>query len=180
MDLGDAYAHFQVSDRSVALDPAVLDSLLSTYDMGTSERARMEKAHALIQQDQAERFGNRPANASMPVVRRNNYPLDSWPVGLRNIGNTCYLNSVLQFLFTIKPLRDLILNCEEHLQDPSPEALKDKKVGRMAVTPERVKTAQKCLYVVNICKYILTLPSRPRVAHLFRAYDYCTYRYGTT
>ncbi|EOA89752.1 ubiquitin-specific protease ubp2 [Exserohilum turcicum] len=143
MDLGDAYAHFQVSDRSVALDPAVLDSLLSTYDMGTSERARMEKAHALIQQDQAERFGNRPANASMPVVRRNNYPLDSWPVGLRNIGNTCYLNSVLQFLFTIKPLRDLILNCEEHLQDPSPEALKDKKVGRMAVTPERVKTAQK-------------------------------------
>ncbi|EUC39377.1 hypothetical protein COCCADRAFT_122 [Bipolaris zeicola 26-R-13] len=143
MDLGDAYAHFQVSDRSVALDPAVLDSLLSTYELGTSERARMEKAHALIQQDQTQRFGNRPANAPMPIVRRNNYPLESWPVGLRNIGNTCYLNSVLQFLFTIKPLRDLILNCEDHLQDPSPEALKDKKVGRMAVTPERVLTAQK-------------------------------------
>lgn len=117
MDLGDAYAHFNVSDRSVPLDPAVLDSLLGTYDIGTSERTRMEKAHALIQRDQAERFGNQPAAATMPVVRRNNYPLDSWPVGLRNIGNTCYLNSVLQFLFTIKPLRDLILNCEKISRD---------------------------------------------------------------
>ncbi|USP73273.1 hypothetical protein yc1106_00547 [Curvularia clavata] len=160
MDLGDAYAHFQVSDRSVALDPAVLDSLLSTYELGTNERARMEKAHALIQQDQTQRFGNRPANSPMPIVRRNNYPLDSWPVGLRNIGNTCYLNSVLQFLFTIQPLRDLILNCDMHLQDPSPEALKDKKVGRMAVTPERVLTAQKFVHELRaFFEHMITAPT---------------------
>ncbi|KAI2483302.1 hypothetical protein Ptr902_05619 [Pyrenophora tritici-repentis] len=143
MDLGDAYAAFNVADRSVALDPAVLESVLSTYDIGSNERERMERACALIQQDQSQRFDNQPSNSSMPVMRRNNYPLETWPVGLRNIGNTCYLNSVLQFLFTIKPLRELILNCEHHMQDISPEALKDKKVGRIAVTAERVVTAQK-------------------------------------
>ena len=148
MDIGDAYAAFNVADRSVSLDPAVLESVLSTYDIGSSERERMERACALIQRDQSQRFGDQPSNSSMPVVRRNNYPLDTWPVGLRNIGNTCYLNSVLQFLFTIKPLRDFILDCEKHMQDPSPEALKGKKVGRMAVTPERVLTAQRCKYAL--------------------------------
>jgi ubiquitin carboxyl-terminal hydrolase 25/28 len=155
MDLGDAYAAFNVSDRSVALDLAVLESTLDLYDSG--DRARMEKAYALIQQDQIQRYGNKSPNSSLPEVRRNNYPLETWPVGLRNIGNTCYLNSVLQFLFTIKPLRDLILNCEEHMQDPSPEALKDKKVGRMAVTADRVVVAQKCQYVPRdpYVKYLL-------------------------
>ncbi|KAJ3119387.1 ubiquitin-specific protease ubp2 [Nowakowskiella sp. JEL0407] len=31
------------------------------------------------------------------------------PVGLCNIGNTCYLNSLLQYYFSLRPLRDLIL-----------------------------------------------------------------------
>ncbi|KAI4664957.1 uncharacterized protein J4E79_003256 [Alternaria viburni] len=141
MDLGEAYALFQQPDRTVKLELAVLGSLVSTYDVGSSERARMETAYKLIENDQSQRFGDNHVNPS--PARRNKYPLDSWPVGLRNIGNTCYLNSVLQFLFTIKPLRDLILNCEKYLQDLSPESLKNKKVGRMWVTAERVLTAQK-------------------------------------
>ncbi|KAK9465844.1 hypothetical protein V1512DRAFT_276956 [Lipomyces arxii] len=35
---------------------------------------------------------------------------DTNPVGLWNIGNTCYLNSLLQYYFTIKPLREMILS----------------------------------------------------------------------
>jgi ubiquitin carboxyl-terminal hydrolase 25/28 len=144
MDLGDAYALLNVPDRSVATNLEVLDSALMAA-METGNRQKYEKAYALILKDQAERFNNRPENSSLQE-KRNNYPLDTWPVGLRNIGNTCYLNSVLQFLFTIKPLRDLILNCEEYMQDPSPEALKGKIVGRTAVSVDRVLTAQKCQY----------------------------------
>lgn len=39
--------------------------------------------------------------------------LDQSPAGLNNIGNTCYLNSLLQYYFVIKPLRDYILNFNE-------------------------------------------------------------------
>ncbi|QPG93659.1 hypothetical protein C2857_001529 [Epichloe festucae Fl1] len=39
------------------------------------------------------------------------------PVGLHNIGNTCYLNSLLQYLFTVKPIRDIVFNYD-HVKLP--------------------------------------------------------------
>jgi ubiquitin carboxyl-terminal hydrolase 25/28 len=145
MDLGEAYALFNVPDRSVAIDLSVLDSGLLFVEPG--DRQKYEKAHALILQDQAERFNNKPEHSNFSKARHNYHPLETWPVGLRNIGNTCYLNSVLQFLFTIKPLRDLILDCEKYMQDPAPEALKGKIVGYSAVTVDRVLVAQQCQYI---------------------------------
>ncbi|KAF1843760.1 ubiquitin C-terminal hydrolase-like protein [Cucurbitaria berberidis CBS 394.84] len=141
MDVGEAYALFQVDNRTLALDLDVLKTTVDVANPGDVEK--LQKAFAIIQQDQAQNHNNRIVGASQPEARRNSYPLETWPVGLRNIGNTCYLNSVLQFLFTIKPLRELILKCDEYMEDPSPDALKDKKVGRTVVTADRVITAQK-------------------------------------
>lgn len=143
MDVGEAYALFSVDNRTLPLD---LDVLKTTVDIAIpGDVEKLQKAFAIIQQDQAQNFDNRINNPNRPAeARRNSYPLETWPVGLRNIGNTCYLNSVLQFLFTIKPLREMILNCDEYFQDPSPEALMEKKVGRAVVTVDRVVTAQKC------------------------------------
>ncbi|CCH59935.1 hypothetical protein TBLA_0C01200 [Henningerozyma blattae CBS 6284] len=35
------------------------------------------------------------------------------PIGLKNLGNTCYLNATLQCLFRIEPLREMILNYKQ-------------------------------------------------------------------
>jgi len=143
MDVGEAYALFNVDNRAVALDLDVLKTTVDIANPGDVEK--LQKAFMIIQQDQAQNFNNRTDNLNqLAEARRNSYPLETWPVGLRNIGNTCYLNSVLQFLFTIKPLREMILNCDDYLQDPSPEALANKMVGRSAVTADRVLTAQRC------------------------------------
>jgi ubiquitin C-terminal hydrolase len=32
-------------------------------------------------------------------------------VGLKNFGNTCYMNSMLQVLNSLKPFRNLIMKC---------------------------------------------------------------------
>lgn len=40
-------------------------------------------------------------------------PPQDWPTGLDNIGNTCYLNSLLQYYFSIKPVRETILSFRE-------------------------------------------------------------------
>jgi ubiquitin carboxyl-terminal hydrolase 25/28 len=143
MDLSEAYALFDISamDDRKNVDLSVLQSLMVVAP--PSDVAKLEKAFALVQHDQAQNYNNKDEQPKEPGSRVNDFPLETWPVGCRNNGNTCYLNSVLQFLFTITPLRQLILNFEEYEQDPSPEALKNKKVGRAVVTPERVVTAQK-------------------------------------
>jgi ubiquitin carboxyl-terminal hydrolase 25/28 len=143
MDLSEAYALFDISamDDRKNVDLSVLQSMMVVA--APSDVAKLEKAFALVQHDQAQNYNNKDEQPKEPGSRVNDFPLETWPVGCRNNGNTCYLNSVLQFLFTITPLRQLILNFEEYEEDPSPDALKNKKVGRAVVTPERVVTAQK-------------------------------------
>jgi ubiquitin carboxyl-terminal hydrolase 25/28 len=153
MGLDEAYALFSISaisDRK-AVDLSVLESTVVIDSSGDVERLR--KAYKLIEQDQRQNYNNAVEKPKEPGARVNDFPLDTWPVGCRNIGNTCYLNSVLQFLFTIKPLRDLILQFEDHLQDPSAAALEGKKVGRTVVTAERVATAQRCSFHPSLISY---------------------------
>ena len=66
------------------------------------------------------------------------------PVGLDNIGNTCYLNSLLQFLFTMVNLRQVVLNFDQYKMVLSEPNMLLKKVGQRKVTNREVETAQKC------------------------------------
>ncbi|KAF2657809.1 cysteine proteinase [Lophiostoma macrostomum CBS 122681] len=141
IDLGQAYALLQIQDRASAIDLSNLEQqvrLMIEENPGSEEK--YEQAYTLIKAEQESRYSQSGFAIS------NKYPLESWPVGCLNIGNTCYLNSVLQFLFTIKPLRDMVLNCDDYMQDTSPEALKAKRVGRSAVTAEKVERAQQFLH----------------------------------
>lgn len=47
------------------------------------------------------------------IVDSTLLPISGSPAGLNNIGNTCYLNSLLQYYFVIEPLRDYILGFNE-------------------------------------------------------------------
>ena len=82
-------------------------------------------------------------NTDKPTVTHN---LSEWPIGLENIGNTCYLNSLLQFFFTIKPLRSLVLDNGEYLMEINPSTVKKKKVGSRQVTRKEIERAQQCMF----------------------------------
>lgn len=51
------------------------------------------------------------------------------PVGLQNIRNTCYLNSILQYFNTVVPVRNVILNWEEYKLEPTEENISSRRLG---------------------------------------------------
>ncbi|KAF1970373.1 ubiquitin C-terminal hydrolase-like protein [Bimuria novae-zelandiae CBS 107.79] len=139
MDAAEAYATLNIPDRSTRLVPEMLEEQveLMISDTPTNEE-RLRIALKIVKKDQETSYGNGAAPNG-----DSSHPPGSWPVGCRNIGNTCYLNSVLQFLFTIKPLREMVIECEKHFQDLSTEALQSKRVGRTAVSRARAETGQQ-------------------------------------
>ncbi len=75
------------------------------------------------------------------------------PVGLDNIGNTCYLNSLLQFLFTMLELRQVVLNFSHYKMEVNETNMVHKKVGQRKVTNREVQSAQKCKLLVESTCY---------------------------
>lgn len=138
MDTAEAYATLNIPDRSAKLDLGMLEAQVSLMIGDNPENeGRLQTAVRIVRQDQDNTYGSAEESSTV-------HDLKEWPVGCRNIGNTCYLNSVLQFVFTIKPLRNMVMECEKHFQDLSPEALESKKVGRIVVSRARAEAAQQC------------------------------------
>ncbi|ETS75301.1 hypothetical protein PFICI_12245 [Pestalotiopsis fici W106-1] len=71
---------------------------------------------------------NHPAiDASPPTTKQAIDP--NTPPGLHNIGNTCYLNSLLQYLFSVTTIRDLVVNYPDHSLDLNSEAVTKRRLG---------------------------------------------------
>ncbi|KAG7661592.1 UBP2 [[Candida] subhashii] len=71
-------------------------------------------------------------------------PAENWPAGLDNIGNTCYLNSLLQYYFCIKPLRELILCYNE--KDFDLTQFETRKIGGRKIEELEIKRATQFIY----------------------------------
>jgi ubiquitin carboxyl-terminal hydrolase 25 len=66
------------------------------------------------------------------------------PVGLSNMGNTCYLNCLLQYFYTLKPFRDLVLNFDEYKIDTSDADFQPKRVDNQIISKLHVRQFQNC------------------------------------
>lgn len=140
MDVGQAYVRLDISDRTLD-DEIILAQYESLIADSPSQVGDLKNALAAIAKAKNSRrlkgFLNLDMNSS-------EHPISEWPVGLENIGNTCYLNSLLQFYFTIKPLRDLVLKIKEFKMPTDGESLKSKRVGSRNVSKKEVDRAQQC------------------------------------
>lgn len=139
MDVAQAYARLDISDRTIDDD-----MILASYEISVTEqpsqagdlnRALTAIAKARHSVKLQERLG-----IDVDYTERQ---LSDWPVGIENIGNTCYLNSLLQFYFTIKPLRELVLDINKFKMPVDEESLKTKRVGSRNVSKKEVDRAQR-------------------------------------
>ena len=71
------------------------------------------------------------------------HPPETWPVGLVSHGNTCYLNSLLQYYFSLKPLRDIVTNYDQYKMDTTVTQEKLERVGQRRVSTQEIQGGQK-------------------------------------
>ena len=140
MDVDQACVRLGITDQT--LDD---ETILAQYDSlkldNPSQINDLENALSAIAKAKNSR---RLKGFLTPGINSSEHPISEWPVGLENIGNTCYLNSLLQFYFTIKPLRELVLEINEFKMPIDEESLKSKRVGSRNVSRKEVDRAQQC------------------------------------
>ncbi|RYP63659.1 hypothetical protein DL769_006914 [Monosporascus sp. CRB-8-3] len=66
---------------------------------------------------------------SQPLEAREPTEYANVPPGLKNIGNTCYLNSLLQYFYNVKTVRDLINNFDQVKLELDEDAISTRRTG---------------------------------------------------
>lgn len=83
----------------------------------------------------------------------------SLPVGLVNIRNTCYLNSLLQYFNTVLPVRSVVLNWEEFKLEPTEENLKTRRLGGSGSALDEAEAFLAAKFVEEMRSLFLDLQS---------------------
>ncbi|PWY88489.1 ubiquitin carboxyl-terminal hydrolase [Aspergillus heteromorphus CBS 117.55] len=141
MDIGDAYRLLQIPDRTVD-EGAIMAAYTICVDEAPAQAEKYNEALRVIAKEKNSPLLSSMVSGSDTKPDRN---MAEWPVGLQNIGNTCYLNSLLQFYFSVRPYRDMVLDFENFRMDLSDEGLSRKQVGSRKVAKKEVERSQRFL-----------------------------------
>ncbi|ORX54410.1 cysteine proteinase [Hesseltinella vesiculosa] len=147
-DINQAYAHFGL-EREMSIDDTLLIGL---HQVKASDEPQQKSTHdeRLRVLGQARNSNNiihyldhgyplKPSEDSQASIA----PSERSPVGLNNIGNTCYLNSLLQYYYSLIPFRDVVLQMDNYVENEDKEDWQPKKIGGIEVDQKEVHRAKK-------------------------------------
>lgn len=164
LGLDEAYSRLQVHDSNASEES--IFAYYKTLIEGAPAGSKSSFANALrvIAAARASSFlFAKLANPDAVVVPQRSTA--DQPVGLDNIGNTCYLNSLLQYFYTVRNFRDVVMNIEKYRMPLDEASIKQKRVGGRAVSKGEIIKAQQCEYTPCLdVRYLLILFSCGRVA----------------
>lgn len=147
MDVADAYRLLQIPDRTVD-DAAIMAAYTICVDEAPGQAERYHQALSIIAKDKNSSLLSSMVSGPGAESGRD---LSEWPVGLQNIGNTCYLNSLLQFYFSIRPFREMVLDFESFKMELDDESSSKKRVGSRKVLQKEVERSQTCTCCPVVC-----------------------------
>ncbi|KKZ64949.1 hypothetical protein EMCG_09145 [[Emmonsia] crescens] len=141
MDVGEAFRLLQIPDRTV--DDA---AILAAFSVCCSEAPGQIEAYRRALDVIGREKGSTMISSTLAQdATQANRVLKEWPVGLQNIGNTCYLNSLLQFYFTVTPFRKMVIHFDDYKMPLDEMSLERKKIGSRKVSVAEIERSQKFL-----------------------------------
>lgn len=164
MDIGHAYNRLEVSDRMID-DETILAAYNAYVAESPSQLGDLKNALTTIAKS---RNSTTLLNFLGTGQVFEQHKLSEWPVGLENIGNTCYLNSLLQSYFTILPLRNLVLEFDKYRMPIDAAALAVKQVGSRRISRKEIERAQRCESTSRLTGSLLISGSRCGIAEAFQ------------
>lgn len=143
LNVADAYRHLQITDPNTPEESvfAYYQTLSSNAPPGSKDI--YNDALRVIAQTRNSKFLWAKLSDPNAVVQAERGSSDT-PVGLDNIGNTCYLNSLLQYYYTVRPVRNVVMNFQEYRMPLNTENMLKKRVGGRAVSKGEIVKAQRC------------------------------------
>lgn len=104
--------------------------------------------------------------AGLPVARTTTSQAGdpSLPIGLVNIRNTCYLNSILQYFNTVVPVREVVLNWDEYKLEPTDENIKSRRLGGSGSALDKAEAFLAAKFVEEIKSLYLEFQNSDQVA----------------
>ncbi|EFX00765.1 ubiquitin c-terminal hydrolase [Grosmannia clavigera kw1407] len=122
----------EFSSNSGEKDYALIATALRVVGMARDNNATLIQAAAIIMAGHGQSYEfNSPHDSRMDIATiLDSQPVCnlSLPVGLQNIRNTCYLNSILQYFFTVKPIREIVLNWQDWGLEITEENLRHRRI----------------------------------------------------
>ncbi|KAJ1782349.1 ubiquitin-specific protease ubp2, partial [Coemansia sp. RSA 2399] len=99
-------ARTQIAEASTTKVKIEMAEHLRVLALAKHSEPLVNYAAVLVSELEAREASSEPAADALGHMKLQ---LDTWeqlPVGLNNIGNTCYLNSILQFIYSLTPIRE--------------------------------------------------------------------------
>lgn len=152
MEAGDSEANLAVDDaynRLQIKDPHASDESIFTYyktltdDAPAGSKASFATALRVIAAARGSHYLFAKLVNPDAVIAPQRSTADQ-PIGLDNIGNTCYLNSLLQYFYTVRTFREVVMNIETYRMPLDEASVEQKRVGSRAVSKAEIIKAQQC------------------------------------
>lgn len=141
-ELRRAYRDFEIPNEGVNISNEIILGLIRA-SLHTSSKENLKIIANARNDPELNRLVEEVSTEFAPVDEDLLEYYAQNPVGLSNIGNTCYLNSLLQYIYTVKDIRETVLNMELYVENEDAEDWKGKVVDGRSLSRSYVGAAKE-------------------------------------